>query len=75
MSLRHKIPFRTGELPVDNLGLEIDSRRDPVARINFQTEIVNGDLSCAKRYSVAQWHPVLLVMCLQFALTTKAKQC
>ena len=26
MSLRHKIPFRTGELPVDNLGLEIDSR-------------------------------------------------
>ena len=25
MSLRHKIPFRTGELPVDNLGLEIYS--------------------------------------------------
>ena len=27
MSLRHKIPFRTREFPVDNLGLEIDSRR------------------------------------------------
>ena len=26
MSLRHKAPFRTGELPVDNLGLVIDSR-------------------------------------------------
>ena len=26
MSLRHKVPFRAGELPVDNLGLEIDSR-------------------------------------------------
>ena len=25
--MRHKIPFRTGELSVDNLGLEIDSRR------------------------------------------------
>ena len=25
MSLRHKIPFRTGELLVANLGLEIDS--------------------------------------------------
>ena len=25
MSLRHEVPFRTGELPVDNLGLEIDS--------------------------------------------------
>ena len=25
MSLRHMVPFRTGELPVDNLGLEIDS--------------------------------------------------
>ena len=27
MSLRHEVPFRTGVLPVDNLGLEIDSRR------------------------------------------------
>ena len=26
MSLRHRVPSRTGELPVDNLGLEIDSR-------------------------------------------------
>ena len=26
MSLRHNITFRTGELPIDNLGLEIDSR-------------------------------------------------
>ena len=26
MSLRHKVPFRTEELPVDKLGLEIDSR-------------------------------------------------
>ena len=26
MSLRQRVPFRTGELPVDNLGLEIDSR-------------------------------------------------
>ena len=26
----------------------------PVARINFQTEIVNGELSCAKRYPVTQ---------------------
>ena len=25
MSLRHEGPFRTGEFPVDNLGLEIDS--------------------------------------------------
>ena len=23
MSLRHKVPFRTGELPLDKLGLEI----------------------------------------------------
>ena len=27
MPLRHKIPFRTGELPVDKLGLEIDSHQ------------------------------------------------
>ncbi len=26
MSLRHKVPFRTWELPVDKLGFEIDSR-------------------------------------------------
>ena len=40
---------------------------------NFQTEIVNGELSCAKLYPVTQGHPVLFVICLQFALTTKDK--
>ena len=35
------------------------------ARINFQTEIVNGELSGAKWYLVTQWHPVLLVIYLK----------
>ena len=33
MSLRHNIPFRTGELPVDKFGLEIDSREPLITRV------------------------------------------
>ena len=40
MSLRHKVPFRAGELPVDNLGLEIDSR--PAATEYRKNRVCSG---------------------------------
>ena len=59
------------------------------ARINFQTEIVNEELSCAKRYRDAVTSGLvsdlftvrlddkgqtMLVICLQFTLSKNAKQ-
>ena len=48
MSLRHRVPFRTGELPVDNLGLEIDSRQPSIY----------GAFECGRIYRVYEFRLV-----------------
>ena len=52
MSLRHEVPFRTGELPVDNLGLEIDSRGRIADRRGGQTKAPVNSLCDISYYMI-----------------------
>ena len=62
---RHALRAHIPEAATDWLMASRFRQSFRLARINFQTEIVNGELSGAKWYIVTQWHPVLLVICLQ----------